>query len=261
MPDFGSSPNHAANVTPNHDADINTSQARLADQRSRIFGLEKSDETLRDKTSRENTSPDITSRDHRDPKTRSVRPAFPEKIKDRREAFNSTSASAYASSSAFAFASSSSSSASASFPSAASSASASAVDYVNASTVDGSPLAVDRVESYFTHFGPLDWCSGVAGSASAVIFRFRDPSLFKSVLDFHHYIEKRPVRLVAVMEKPAGNTTTTTTTTTTTEPYRSGGSWALPPAAPPAEEGDDASFVDLAMVMRDIDKLAGSVKG
>merc|ERR1712087_785245 len=42
------------------------------------------------------------------------------------------------------------------------------VDYVEASTVDGSALSADQVERYFGSFGPLTWCMQSCSSPSSV---------------------------------------------------------------------------------------------
>merc|ERR1712087_454591 len=69
------------------------------------------------------------------------------------------------------------------------------VDYVEASTVDGSALSADQVERYFGSFGPLTWCMQSCSSPSSVLFSFTDPAIIKTVLEFNHRIEKKSLRL------------------------------------------------------------------
>ena len=69
------------------------------------------------------------------------------------------------------------------------------VEYVEASTVDGSALSADQVECYFANFGPLTWCMQSCSSPSTVLFSFTDSAIIKTVLEFNHRIEKKALRL------------------------------------------------------------------
>ena len=71
------------------------------------------------------------------------------------------------------------------------------INYLEASTIDGSSLSPEEVENYFSKFGPLKWCLQ-ANSASTVAFRFRDPALYEIALGFNHSLVKKSIRLIAV---------------------------------------------------------------
>ena len=119
------------------------------------------------------------------------------------------------------------------------------IDCMVASTADESPLSANKVERYFANFGSLEWCLQ-AGSASAVVFRFCDPALFKTTLGFNHYIERRPILLsavpkVGVPEDPEDRE------------YRR--------SAPPTDGAEDTSLEDLSRIIDHINELAGAVDG
>ena len=71
------------------------------------------------------------------------------------------------------------------------------VDYLEASTIDQTPLSVSQVETYFGRFGALVWCLQ-AGSNNTVIFKFVNMPANRLVLNYGHYIEKRPLALQAM---------------------------------------------------------------
>jgi len=72
-----------------------------------------------------------------------------------------------------------------------------AIDYLEASTLDRSPLSVLQVESYFARFGSLIWCLQ-AGSAHTVIFKFAEKSLNQFAMNYGHYLDQRPLALQAM---------------------------------------------------------------
>lgn len=115
-----------------------------------------------------------------------------------------------------------------------------AVEYLKASAVDGSPLSPIEVECYFANFGPLLWCRQVDG-ASTVGLSFRDPAIYKTVFDFHHRIERRPIRLVPVRKNGMA----------ADRGYRS--------STLSKTGAEETSLEDLSRVMERINELAGSV--
>ena len=121
---------------------------------------------------------------------------------------------------------------------------AAGVEYLLVSAVDGSPLSPVEVECYFANFGPLLWCRQVDGGASSTVVGlcFRDPAIYKTVFDFHHRIERRPIRLVPVKKKGMA----------ADRGYRS--STMLSKTGP-----EETSLEDLSRVMERINELAGSV--
>ena len=72
------------------------------------------------------------------------------------------------------------------------------VDYLEASTIDQSPLSVPQVENYFGRFGRLVWCLQ-AGSDNTVIFKLIEKPVNLLLLNYGHYIDKRPLALQAMM--------------------------------------------------------------
>ena len=73
-----------------------------------------------------------------------------------------------------------------------------AVDYLEASTLDRSPISVLQVETYFARFGTLRWCFQAA-SSHTVIFKFADDGLTQLALNYGHFIDRKPLALQAMM--------------------------------------------------------------
>ena len=84
-----------------------------------------------------------------------------------------------------------------------------AIKYLIASAADKDRLDAEEVKKYFANFGGVAWCvkSGVGNTAAA--FSFDDPAICKSVLQYGHRVNKRPVWLQGMGSdgKPVGKPT------------------------------------------------------